>query len=486
MTSTALLVLCFLWLSFSEAKCPSGCLCPSDIVNCVSMGMDRFPPVLPPTASILDLSHNRLTWLAAGSFHGLSRLNVLRISHNQISLLSPAAFHNASTLRHLDLSTNRLQVVARHHFQDLLGLEELLLYNNRITRVESNALMGLRNLQKIYLSINQITDFPFFSIRKHSHPRLVTLDLSSNRMSRLPLDDIVLLPVALQRGLFLYNNSLACDCSLYRMFWHWDKEGYEAIRDFKDDYSCRIHGEPLTSIRFLRSPRYFENCTIEKMISLISPKADIMVYEGEHVRLDCTGTLSSVVLSYSWVIPHQENLTVLIQNGTLRLNQDGSLEILAVQTTDSGIYQCIAVDTVRMINESREVNLTVVPQHLSEEHFSTGYTTLFGCAITLVLILMYLYLTPCRCGCCKPPPPSPTISGVGGGDHCTLASIFAAPPSVELKVKSKSNPDRHVVFLEPLIPDKNGHLTAALTAEEPTLQWDSPPLNRIKEFDENV
>ncbi|XP_007249968.3 amphoterin-induced protein 3 [Astyanax mexicanus] len=483
MTSTLFLVLVFFWLGFLEANCPPGCLCPSDIVECGSLGMDRFPPVLPPTTSILDLSHNRLTWLAAGSFHGLSRLSFLRMSHNQISLLSPAAFHNASNLRHVDLSSNRLQVVARHHFQDLPGLEELLLYNNRITRVESNALMGLNNLRKVYLSLNQITDFPFFSIRKHSHPKLETLDLSSNRMSRLPLDDVVLLPVALQRGLFIHNNSLVCDCSTYRMFWHWDKEGYKAIRDFKDDYTCRMYGEPLTAIRFLRSPRFFDNCTIEKMISLISPKADMMVHEGEQVRLDCTGTLSSVVLSYSWVIPHQENLTLLIQNGSLRLNQDGSLEIIAVQSGDSGIYQCVAVDTVRMINESREVNLTVVPQRITDEPFSTGYTTLLGCAITLVVILMYLYLTPCRCGCCKPPPPSPTISG-HGDDRCTLASIFGAPPSEELRLKGKSNPERHVVFLEPLMQDKNGHLTSAITPGQPTLLWDSPQMSRVKGCDE--
>ncbi|GAA6103949.1 amphoterin-induced protein 3 [Tachysurus ichikawai] len=464
MTSTACLALIAFWLYLSDADCPPGCLCTSDIVNCGSVGMEKFPSVLPSTTCTLDLSNNRLTWLAPGTIHGLARLNVLCISHNRISLLSPAAFHNGSNLHHLDLSSNRLQTVGRYPFQDMLGLEELLLYNNRITQVESSALMGLNNLRKVYLSLNQITEFPFFSIRKHSHPKLVTLDLSSNRISRLPLDDIVLLPVTVQRGLFIHNNSFVCDCSTYRMFWHWAKEGYEAVREFKDEYSCHIFGEPLISINFLHRPRFFDNCTIEKIISLISPKADIRVYEGDQVRVDCTGTLSNVVLSYSWVIPHKDNMTDLIQNGTLRLNKDGSLEILSVQQRDSGIYRCLAVDMVRMINETREVNLTVDTWHLSTEPFSTGHTTLLSCAITLFLILVYLFLTPCHCGCYRAPPTSPAISNFGE-DHTSLAFISEISPGSSLKLMDKCNTDKHMVFLELPMEETNGNLRAEFKAD---------------------
>uniref|UniRef100_A0A4W4EJ99 Ig-like domain-containing protein n=2 Tax=Electrophorus electricus TaxID=8005 RepID=A0A4W4EJ99_ELEEL len=455
-----------LWLRFSEASCPLGCLCVSDIVDCGSLGMDKFPPLLPPSISVLDLSYNQLTWLAPGTFHGLPRLDVLRLSHNRISLLSPAAFHNASVLRHLDLSSNRLQVVAMHPFRDLLGLEELLLYNNRIGLVESNALSGLGRLRKVYLSLNRLTDFPFFSIRKHSHPQLVVLDLSSNRMSGLPLDDVVLLPIAAQRGLFIHNNGLMCDCSMYRLFWHWEYEGYEAVRNFKDSYSCRTSGEPSVSIRFLRSPRFFENCTVEKTISLISPKADVTAYEGERVLLDCTGALSGTALSYFWVVPREHNSTQLTQNRTVRLNHDGSLEIPAVRSADSGIYRCVATDVSRMINESREVNLTVVSQRAMVEPFSTGYTTVLGCAVTLLLILMYLYLTPCRCGCCKPAAPLPAASGLGEG-CLTLLSVFEAPRMAEEKLKGRASANRHVMFLEPLEDDGNRQRTEAFTAVDP-------------------
>lgn len=62
------------------------------------------------------------------------------------------------------------------------------------------------------------------------------------------------LPVTVQRGLFIHNNSFVCDCSTYHILWHWQKEGYEAVRDFKDEYSCQMFGEPLISINFLHSP----------------------------------------------------------------------------------------------------------------------------------------------------------------------------------------------------------------------------------------
>lgn len=483
MTSASYVILISLLVGFSGASCPQGCLCTADILNCGSVGLDRFPSPLPFTTSALDLSHNRITWLAAGSFYGLPRLRALHMSHNRISTLSPGAFHNISSLEYLDLSTNKLQTVGKHHFQDLAALEVLLLYNNRITRVESNTFMGLSSLRKVYLGFNQLTDFPFFTVRKHSHPNLVTLDLSSNRLFRLPMDDVVLLPVAVQRGLFLHNNSLECECSVYRLFWHWEQKGYAAVRDYKEDYKCLMYSDPPISINFLRTSQLFENCTVGKMISLISPKADKVVYKGEQVKLDCTGTLNGEELSYSWTVPHQESIGRLVQNGTLRLNQDGSLDILAAQPTDSGVYQCTAVDNTKMINETREVNLTVLAQRSVDEPFNTGYTTLLGCVVTLVLILMYLYLTPCRCDCCRPPPPSPETSSYRE-DPCTLASIFTAPANAE-RIKAKSQPDRHVVFLEPLLAGKNGHQKAAFVVEHPTVEWDMENYTIVRDRNES-
>ncbi|XP_028848335.1 amphoterin-induced protein 3-like [Denticeps clupeoides] len=458
-------VLISVLVQMSHPSCPLGCLCASDVVSCASQGHERLPVPLPPATWTLDLSHNRIAWLAAGSFHGLPRMEALRLSHNAIAQLGAGAFHNASRLRRLDLSFNRLQVVARHHLQELPALEELLLFNNRIAQVESNALIGLSRLRKVYLSHNQITDFPFFSIWRHTHPALATLDLSSNRMLRLPVGDIAMWPAVHQRALYLHNNTLVCDCSVYAMFWQWEQRGYDAVTDFKEEYKCLLRGEPRAAVHFLRRSRLFENCTAPKAVSLLSPRASVLVHEGELVRLDCATSQAEQNPSFSWTSPHQENITQLLHNGTLRLNPDGSLEIPSAQPEDSGTYRCAFFDSLLMLNETREINLTVVPPRPPDEPFNTGYTTLLGCAITLALILVYLYMTPCRCSCCRPPRSDPTTPGLAE-DPSALPSIFSVPSSSPTERHArKANADRRVVFLEPLCEEQNGHAQAEFSKE---------------------
>ncbi|XP_012672117.2 amphoterin-induced protein 3 [Clupea harengus] len=481
MGSMLCIVVISLLVQVSESICPAGCLCPSYIVSCGNLALEKLPLPIPATTWTLELSHNRLTWLGVGTFYGLPRLARLRLAHNLISQLSPGAFQNASALRHLDLSSNKLQVVGRHHFLELTGLEELLLFNNRIARVESNALMGLGRLKHLYLSFNHISDFPFFSIRKHTHPHLLTVDLSSNHMSRLPVEDIALWPASHQRGLFLFNNSLLCDCATYTMLRHWEQKGYESVTDFKDEYRCLLYGDPRAPVRFFRNARFFENCTVGRTLSLVALKANLVVYEGELVKMDCTSSGTGENVSFSWTSPHQEGITQLLQNGSLRLNQDGSLEIPYAKLDDSGVYQCTSLDRIQMLNESREVNVTVVTRQPSEEPFNTGYTTLLGCVVTLVVILMYLYLTPCRCSCCRPPAASPGGSN-SREERCTLASIFRAPSSMAtsepmISRKAPSAVDRHVVFLEPLMEEQNGHLKATFTQEQlAQFQWETERL----------
>ncbi|XP_010874160.3 amphoterin-induced protein 3-like isoform X2 [Esox lucius] len=462
------LVLCLLVRS-SVASCPAVCLCTSDTLSCGAQGLTRLPLLLPPTTSTLDLSFNRLGWLGPSSFSNLPRLDTLRLANNQLTTLGHGVFHNASSLRHLDLSSNRLRVVEQHYLQGLWRLEELLLYNNRISRVESGMLSGLSSLRKAYFSLNQITEFPFFSIQDHSHPFLIMLDLSSNRLSALPWEDVKALPGSVQKGLYLHNNSLVCDCSMYSVFWHWEQRGFDTVRDFTDEHTCLIYGEARASVSFLRHSRYFQNCTVGKAVSLpmMVSASNVVVNEGERVRLDCQTSLRAKELSYVWVSPSQEYLTQAGFNDTLvSVFPNGTLEIPSARVNDTGVYVCTALDLKHAQNATREVNVTVV--RALPDSFSTGYTTLVGCVVTLVLILMYLYLTPCRCGCCKQP--QPETSPVTAYDPGTLASIFSPTLGHRDSIKVSSN--KHVVFIEPVLVDQNGALRAALATDQATLQWE--------------
>ncbi|XP_029906941.1 amphoterin-induced protein 3 isoform X2 [Myripristis murdjan] len=437
--SVVVLLFCFVLPQLSPAQasvCPPGCICASDILSCTALGLQQVPREMPVSPVTLDLSHNRIVQLEEGSFGRLPRLETLRVAHNQLTGIKPGAFQNSSLLRHLDLSSNQLHVLEQHYFLELSGLEELLLFNNRIIHVESQALAALGSLRKAYLSHNRLTNFPFFSIQEHSHPYLSMLDLSSNRLPKLPLEAISNLPLAVQSGLYLHNNSLVCECSMYVLLRHWEQRGYASVKDFRQEHTCLVFGMQAGTVRFFQQGPLFENCSLTVMTQLSlkgEQESNVLVKPGKAALLHCLTNLTGKHVKFFWVSPHQEYVVPPGNNGALKMYANGTLEIVAAKAEDSGIYWCMALDQQLKRNETRLVNVTVAPYHDGEHHepFNTGFTTLLGCVVSLVLVLMYLYLTPCRCPPCrKAPSPATTTPSPGNeaGAGSAQSSILTPTP----------------------------------------------------------
>ncbi|KAG9260188.1 amphoterin-induced protein 3 isoform X1 [Astyanax mexicanus] len=461
------LMLSSLMLHLTWASLNPGCVKVSDILSCSNLGLEQVPKQLPATAATLDFNHNHLVQLEEGSFAGLPHLVTLRLAHNRLSNLSPGTFRNTSGLRHLDLSSNQLHKVDNYYFQELVSMEELLLFNNQIVRVESNALISLINLRKAYLSHNRLTDFPFFSIQEHSHRFLVTLDLSSNRMPKLPLEDIAALPASVQGGVFLHNNSLICECAMYGMFRQWEQKGFLSVKDYREEHTCLVYGEPRASVQFLEHSRFFENCSIKAQGLLGDAENNLHVIAGDPAVLECQTSLRGQHLIYQWVSPHQEYIAPPGNNNAMRMYANGSLEILEARIEDSGVYWCMVLDRLQSRNETWEVNVTVTMRDHVVEPFNTGFTTLLGCVVSLVLVLMYLYLTPCRCWCRKQPPPATPSPA----NECSAQSsiLTPTPPATTEGPGRKVSNNKHVVFLEPIKEAQNGRPREALTSEHPKL-----------------
>lgn len=450
-----------------------GCFWTADLLSCSGLGLDLLPGGMPVSGVTLDFSHNRLTQLRRGSFQGLSRLQALKLAHNQVSVIHPGAFQNLSGPRlvHLDLSSNRLQALERHYFSELPGLQELLLFNNRIGRVEAGVLVQLGRLRRAYLSHNHITDFPFFSLQ-HQHqnqqqnqsqqqPGPSLLDLSSNRLPSLPLQDLVLLPRVLQRGLYLHSNPLRCDCATFLLLRAWQQVGFASVSDFQQNHVCLLSGTARATVRFLQNRRHFQRCEASVAPAPARQDGGVRVEAGRALLLHCAAALTGPNLTVSWVSPGQEDVVPPGNGGSLNMFANGSLEIVAAGPQDSGTYRCLVLDPLDQRHHTQEVNVTVVATR-PHEPFSTGFSTLLGCLVSLVLVLGYLYLTPCRCPTCPttcPTCPTGPTRSQDGTLACTQTSILSpAPPTTTEGPGHKVGTNKHVVFLEPIKEQQNGSL----------------------------
>ncbi|XP_041819918.1 amphoterin-induced protein 2-like [Chelmon rostratus] len=445
--AAALLLSLCLGFPPSVAACPPYCLCASDIISCSSRNLSALPSDLPSYATRLDLSHNALTVLpVAWTSRPFDWLATLVLSRNSISLIEVNAFTATPHLLHLDLSSNRLTVLNSSVFAGLKELKELLLFGNQIVQINPGAFSNLHSLQRLYLSGNRLSAFPLGLYWEPGGPRNLTfLDLSYNRLSRVPVQN--LLSLTQQGGIYFQENPLVCDCAVLALLEYWMWKQYRPLVDFRGEYPCRDDSDPGPEC----SQQVVSDMPLEAQTYHVEP--------GKWLRVPCPGLASPARegLVVFWVTPRTVvNSSTNDPNAHLVVLPNGTLEIRSALMEDSGMYGCVTVRRHRYdTSESLEVSVAVgnlsttstggLVHRSGAEHFNTAFTTLASCVVSIILVLLYLYLTPCRC----------RESRGGGSRGCGGRAIILCSDPREVESGQQRSNGKRVAFLEPQAEDSD-------------------------------
>ncbi|CAJ1050967.1 amphoterin-induced protein 1-like isoform X1 [Xyrichtys novacula] len=434
----------------SPLDCQKTCVCASNIISCSRMNLTHVPLALPRYTAVLDLSFNSISRLQAEwTPIKLMRLHSLLLSSNGLNFLSSEAFVHVTRLRYLDLSSNSLRQLDEYIFEPLEYLEVLLLYNNRISQIDRSAFSGLVSLQRLYLSQNQISRFPLELVKERGRlESLRLLDVSSNRIKSLPLQELQILPAWLKNGLYFHNNPLPCSCELYDVLARWRLRELSSATDFSSSHTCVLPGAQKERMTTLDLDKAYLNCS---EVRIMGEKA----YLDQFLVLDCDTRQRD--MKKSWELPGNVPVTPEYKMAIVR--PDGGLQIGPLKVDDSGVYTCFA--TSDSLNETLYVTVVVFNSTSSGglENLKTAYTTLVACLVSVVMVLIYLYLTPCRCPCC----PDQDLEKTDPADslHSSTVSISQAheEPGQQERVEGGGFPYRQVPFLQPKDQlEQNGRL----------------------------
>ena len=184
-------------------------------------------PFVIDTLAFLDISSNRIKYVADSYFHGLKGLQHLLISNNYLGPFvekkqSENIFASQKRLLHIDLSANQIRSVTKRLFHHCSNLEHVDLHGNQLTGIT-------------------------FDFRHMIHLRL--LNLSNNQIRSLTDENINDLDIISRHGnitIDMTRNRLLCDCSTLK-FLKWMQSNLKIFRHHKM-YICTFPNDTEQSL----------------------------------------------------------------------------------------------------------------------------------------------------------------------------------------------------------------------------------------------
>ncbi|XP_061452517.1 leucine-rich repeat and fibronectin type III domain-containing protein 1 [Rhineura floridana] len=361
--------------------CPGRCVCqnisPTLTMLCAKTGLLFVPLTIDRRTVELRLTDNFITIIRRKDFSNMTSLVHLTLSRNTISQILPFAFSDLRALRALHMNSNRLAILKNEHFRGLGNLRHLILGNNQISHIEPSAFDEfLSTVEDLDLSYNNLETLPWEAIGQmvtlntltldhnlidhiaegtfSQLQKLVRLDMTSNRLQKLPPDNLFLRAQVLAnvRGahpstltISFGGNPLHCNCELL-----WLRR---LTRE--DDLETCASPEHLMDKYFWLIPEEEFICEPPLITRQYSTKAFIM--EGQGVSLKCKA-VGDPEPSIHWIAPDGK----LIHNTTRAMVYDnGTLEVHITTLKDNGVFTCIASNAAGEATAPVEVCIVPLP-----------------------------------------------------------------------------------------------------------------------------
>ncbi|XP_057695184.1 leucine-rich repeat and fibronectin type III domain-containing protein 1 isoform X2 [Corythoichthys intestinalis] len=377
------LILCVLLCSalVKGYSCPGRCICqhlsPTLTLLCAKTGLLFVPPTIDRKTVELRLTDNFITVIRKKDFFNMTSLVHLTLSRNTISQITPQAFIGLRSLRALHMDGNRLSAIRSDHFKGLNNLRHLILGNNQIHQVAVTSFDEfVSTIEDLDLSNNNLRTLPWEAIARMTNintltldhnlidhigagtftllTKLVRLDMTSNRLQKLPPDSLFQHAQVLSDAkgsssstlaVSFGGNPLHCNCELLwlrRLTREDDLETCASPEHLMDKYFWSIQEEEFI-------------CEPPLITKHLATKPHVM--EGQGVTLKCKA-VGDPDPEIHWRSPdgklvHNNSRTILYENGTL--------DILITTLKDSGAFNCVASNAAGIATAAVEINMIPLP-----------------------------------------------------------------------------------------------------------------------------